>query len=167
VRVPTWRVDVARDVDLIEEVARHHGYDRLPTAFPPLATVPARPNRRLERDRLVRRVAGGAGFHESVTFSFIERSAALAFAAEAELVAILNPLSEQFAVLRPSLLPGLVVSAAHNRRRMVEDVRLFEVSLSYHLTFRAPDRTLTDAEVDEAMNRIVASLEQERGATRR
>jgi phenylalanyl-tRNA synthetase beta chain len=127
VRVPTWRVDVARDVDLIEDVARHHGYDRLPTAFPPLTTVPARPNRRLERDRLVRRVAGGAGFHESVTFSFIERPAALAFAAESELVAILNPLSEQFAVLRPSLLPGLVASAAHNRRRMVEDVRLFEL----------------------------------------
>lgn len=126
-QVPTWRVDVARDVDLIEDVARHHGYDRLPTTFPALVTVPAGPNRRLERDRLARRVAAGAGFHESVTFSFIDRTAALAFAAEAELVAILNPLSEQFAVLRPSLLPGLVASAAHNRRRMIEDVRLFEL----------------------------------------
>jgi phenylalanyl-tRNA synthetase beta chain len=127
VTVPTWRVDVARDVDLVEDLARHHGYDQLPTTFPELTHVPAPPNRRLERDRLVRRVAAGAGFAESVTFSFIERNAASPFAAPGTLVEILNPLSEQFTVLRPSLLPGLADAVAHNRRRGQEDVRLFEV----------------------------------------
>ena len=131
VTVPSWRVDVARDVDLIEEIARHHGYDRLPTSFPALAAPPAAPDARLERDRGVRRLAGAAGFSESVTFSFIERRAAEPFAAEAEWVEILNPLSEQFAVLRPSLLPGLLEAAAHNRRHGQEDVRLFELGSTF------------------------------------
>jgi phenylalanyl-tRNA synthetase beta chain len=125
--VPSWRVDVSRDVDLVEELARHHGYDRLPTTFPALAHVPARPNRRLERDRLARRVAAGAGFAESVTFSFIARDAAAPFADAAATVEILNPLSEQFTVLRPSLLPGLADAVAHNRRRGQDDIRLFEL----------------------------------------
>jgi phenylalanyl-tRNA synthetase beta chain len=71
--VPSWRIDVTREIDLIEEVARHFGYDRLPTTFPALDAAPAPPDPRLERDRLVRRLAAGAGFAESVTFSFIER----------------------------------------------------------------------------------------------
>ncbi|HXE79541.1 MAG TPA: phenylalanine--tRNA ligase subunit beta [Vicinamibacterales bacterium] len=127
VTVPSWRVDVARDVDLIEEIARHHGYDRLPTTFPALSAPPAPADSRLERDRVVRRLAGAAGFSESVTFSFIERRAAQAFAADETIVEILNPLSEQFAVLRPSLLPGLLEAAAYNRRHGIEDVRLFEL----------------------------------------
>jgi phenylalanyl-tRNA synthetase beta chain len=125
--VPSWRVDVSRDVDLVEEVARHVGYDRLPTTFPALTAVPATPDRRRERDRLVRRVAAAGGFTESVTFSFIPRDRAAAFADGDTLVEILNPLSEQFAVLRPSLLPGLVESVAHNRRRGQDDVQLFEL----------------------------------------
>ena len=131
VTVPSWRVDVARDVDLIEEIARHHGYDRLPTTFPALAAPPAPVDPRLERDRRVRRLAGAAGFSESVTFSFIERRAAQPFAADGDQVEILNPLSEQFAVLRPSLLPGLLEAAAHNRRHGIEDVRLFELGTTF------------------------------------
>jgi phenylalanyl-tRNA synthetase beta chain len=131
VAVPSWRVDVARDVDLIEEIARHHGYDRLPTAFPPLASPPAPADARLQRDAAVRRLAGAAGFSEAVTFSFIERRAAIPFAPEGELVDILNPLSEQFAVLRPSLLPGLLEAAAYNRRHGQEDVRLFELGSTF------------------------------------
>jgi phenylalanyl-tRNA synthetase beta chain len=127
VMVPSWRIDVTREIDLIEEVARHFGYDRLPTTFPALDAAPAPPHSRLERDRLVRRLAAGAGFAEAVTFSFIERDAASAFAGEADLVEIRNPLSEQFAVLRPSLLPGVVEAVAHNRRRGLDDARLFEV----------------------------------------
>jgi phenylalanyl-tRNA synthetase beta chain len=127
VLVPSWRIDVTRDIDLVEEIARHFGYDRLPTTFPALDVAPAPPDARLERDRLVRRLAAGAGFAESVTFSFIERGAATAYAAEADLVEILNPLSEQFVVLRPSLLPGVVEAVAHNRRRGLDDARLFEV----------------------------------------
>jgi phenylalanyl-tRNA synthetase beta chain len=129
--VPSWRVDVSRDVDLIEEVARHYGYDRLPATFPALAQVPPRPSDRLEQDRALRRLATSAGFSECVTFSFISERAAREFASADDLVAITNPLSELFAVLRPSLLPGLVDAVAHNRRHGRRDVRLFELGTRF------------------------------------
>ena len=129
--VPTWRIDVARDVDLVEDVARHFGYDQLPVTFPALSTVPPAPDRRLELDRAVRRLATAAGFSEAVTFSFISERAALEFAHEGALVRLTNPLSELFAVLRPSLFPGLVDAVAHNRRHGQKDVRLFELGTRF------------------------------------
>ena len=127
VTVPTRRVDVLREVDLIEEVARHHGFDRLPATFPNLAAAPAAPDPRIAQARGLRTVLTGAGFSEAVTFGFIEEAAAVPFAAEGDLVPIANPLSATFGVLRPSVLPGLVGAVAHNRRRERRDIRLFEV----------------------------------------
>jgi phenylalanyl-tRNA synthetase beta chain len=131
VSVPSWRVDVARDVDLIEEIARHYGYDRLPTTFPPVLKAPAKPDDRLEQNRVVRRLAMAAGFNECVTFSFISEKSAEEFGSPADFVPIANPLSETFAVLRPSLLPGLVDSLSHNRRHGQRDVRLFELGTRF------------------------------------
>ena len=127
--VPGWRGDVTREEDLIEEVARCAGYDRLPVTFPALAVPPARPAPRLVRDTRVRDVLIGAGFAEAVTFTFIERAAAAPF--DASPIAIANPLSELFAVLRPSVLPGVVDSLSHNRRREQRDVRLFELGTRF------------------------------------
>jgi phenylalanyl-tRNA synthetase beta chain len=127
VTVPSFRVDVLREVDLVEEVGRHYGYDRLPATFPVLDAAQPAPDPRTERDRKIRAVLTAAGLSESMTFAFIERHAAAPFCpAGVEPIAIANPLSETFAVLRPSLLPGLVDSCAHNRRRGRKDVRLFE-----------------------------------------
>jgi phenylalanyl-tRNA synthetase beta chain len=134
VTVPSWRVDATREADLIEEIARHYGYDRLPTTFPPLDAVAAPPDPRIARDALVRQALGGAGFAEAVTFTFIERGAAEPFDPAGGLVAIANPLSETFAVIRPSLVPGLVDAAAHNRRRERRDVRLFEIGTAFSAT---------------------------------
>jgi phenylalanyl-tRNA synthetase beta chain len=142
VSVPSWRVDVWRDIDLIEEVARHYGYDRLPATFPALAQVPPPPDERLEQDRGLRRVATAAGFSECVTFSFISENAAREFASADQLVAITNPLSELFAVLRPSLLPGLVDAVAHNRRHGQRDVRFFELGTRF-LRGSGESRTLS------------------------
>ncbi len=127
VSVPTFRVDVQREIDLIEEVARHYGYERLPSTFPALK-VPAPPSDpRIERDRLVRRVLLAGGCSEALTFSFIDAALAAHFADQRAIVPIGNPLSTQFAVLRPSLLPGLLTSVAHNRHRERTDVQLFEL----------------------------------------
>ena len=132
VAVPTFRVDVLREADVIEEIGRHHGYDRLPMRFPVLTAAQAAPDPRILRDRMVRQALTAAGFSESMTFAFIERGAAMPFCeAGIEPIAIANPLSEKFAVLRPSLLPGLVDSCAHNRRRGRKDVQLFEVGSRY------------------------------------
>ena len=127
VDVPTFRPDVLREVDLVEEVGRHFGFDRLPATFPVLTTPQATPDPRIDRDRRIRSVLTASGLWESMTFAFIEREAAELFCEPGHTPpAIANPLSEKFAVLRPSLLPGLIDSCGHNRRRGRKDVRLFE-----------------------------------------
>lgn len=131
VSVPTRRVDVGREVDLIEEIARHYGFDRLPSSFPALTAPAPAPDPRVAQTRGLRRLMTGAGFSEAVTFGFIAESAALPFSSPGALVSIANPLSENFGVLRPSVLPGLVAAVAHNRRREQRDVRLFEIGARF------------------------------------
>jgi phenylalanyl-tRNA synthetase beta chain len=127
VTVPSFRVDVTREADLVEEIGRHYGFDRLPTTFPPLEIPQPPPDPAVARTKLVRQVLTAAGFSEAVTFAFIERQAAIPFCDPGtEPYAVANPLSESYAVLRPSLLPGLLDAAAHNRRRERRDVQLFE-----------------------------------------
>ena len=131
VTVPPRRVDVAREVDLIEEIARHNGFDRIPGRFPALLKPPAEMDPRITRTRQLRTILTGAGFSEANTFGFIARSVAAPFADEDALVAIANPLSENFGVLRPSVLPGLVGAVAYNRHREQRDVRLFEIGARF------------------------------------
>ena len=131
VGVPSYRVDVLREVDLIEEIARHDGYLGLPATFPRLTAPQPPPDARTLRDRLLRQVLTASGLSEAMTFAFIEAAAAAPFAAEAAIVPVANPLSEKYAVLRPSLLPGLVDAAAHNRRREHHDIRLFETGTRF------------------------------------
>ena len=127
VTVPARRVDVAREVDLIEEIARHNGFDKITGRFPALRQPTSEVDPRITRARQLRAVMTGAGFSEANSFGFIGRSLAVPFGGEHDLVAIANPLSENFAVLRPSVLPGLVAAVAHNRHREQRDVRLFEI----------------------------------------
>jgi phenylalanyl-tRNA synthetase beta chain len=133
VAVPTFRVDVTREIDLIEEIARHDGYVGLPSTFPELTDPQPPPDARTMRDRLVRQVLTACGMSEAMTFAFIEAGAAAPFADGATIVAVANPLSEKYAVLRPSLLPGLIEAAVHNRRREHHDVQLFETGTRFAL----------------------------------
>jgi phenylalanyl-tRNA synthetase beta chain len=127
VEVPTFRVDVTREVDLVEEIGRHIGLDRVPATFPPLKDVPRQSAASAGRSRHLRRLLTGAGVQEAVTFTFIEQAAAAGYARPEELVGLANPLSEKFATLRPSLAPGLLESLAYNRNRQATDIRLFEI----------------------------------------
>jgi phenylalanyl-tRNA synthetase beta chain len=128
---PTFRVDLLREVDLIEEVGRHHGFDRLVPTFPVVTAPATAPDPRTTRDRMLRRILTAAGASEAVTFGFIEARAAETFAAAGSTVAVANPLSGKFDTLRPSLLPGLVDVVAHNRRHGRRDVRLFEIGTCF------------------------------------
>ena len=134
VDVPTRRVDALREVDLIEELARHYGFDRLPVTFPSLDSAPRPLDPRILQARHLRAILTAEGFHEAVTFGFMAQAAAARFAAESDVVAIANPLSENFAVLRPSALPGLIDAVAHNRHRQQRDVRLFEIGARFSRT---------------------------------
>jgi phenylalanyl-tRNA synthetase beta chain len=129
--VPGWRVDVHRPVDLIEEVGRHHGFEHLPTTFPPVEQPPPPPDSRIARDARVRGALLAMGFSEAITFAFIETVAAAPYSTDGGAVALANPLSEKFTVLRPSLIPGLVDAVSHNRRHGCKDVRLFEIGTRF------------------------------------
>jgi len=131
VTVPTFRVDVVREIDLVEEIARHDGYVGLPATFPALKAPQLPPDARTIRDRTVRHVLTACGLSEAMTFAFVEADAAAPFAMDGSSIPIANPLSEKYAVLRPSLLPGLVDGAAYNRRRERKDVRLFETGTRF------------------------------------
>jgi phenylalanyl-tRNA synthetase beta chain len=127
---PPWRVDMHRQVDLIEEVGRHHGFEHLPTTFPGVEQAPPPSDPRIARDRRARTALLGMGFSEAITLAFIEGKAAEPFLMGAA-VTLANPLSELFAVMRPSLLPGLIDALSHNRRHGRADVRLFEIGTRF------------------------------------
>lgn len=134
---PTFRVDLLREVDLIEEVGRHYGLDKLDDAFPPVERASAAPSPAIARERLARRTLLAAGLSEAITFGFIDTKAASAFAPDgndAAIVAVANPLSAKFDALRPSLLPGLIDAVAHNRRHGRRDVALFEIGARFTMS---------------------------------
>ena len=122
VGVPSWRGDVAREADLVEEVGRHHGLDKIPSTLPPSHGVgQLGPGQREER--IVREVLVGSGLTESVRYAFVP-----APPEAAGRVRLANPLSDQQSVLRDSLvMPGLLDALEVNLRQGRRDVWLFEV----------------------------------------
>jgi phenylalanyl-tRNA synthetase beta chain len=125
VQLPSWRLDLEREIDLIEEVARVYGYNRfantLPTAMPVIAH-PTAAKEAAVRSRLL-----ALGYSESISSTFASQHDADLFAvAEKRTVPMENPLSEEASLLRPSLIPGMVTMLSHNLNRDVKDVRLFE-----------------------------------------
>ncbi len=162
---PTFRVDLLREVDLIEEVGRHYGFDRLEAAFPPLTQPAPPPDARIGRDRTVRRVLTAAGLSEAVTFGFVESKAAAPFEiGPARTVGIANPLSAKFDTLRPSLLPGLVDAVAHNRRHGRRDVAALRNRRALHLERRNARRR---HRVDRCGRRTLEGRRAGRGLLRR
>jgi len=131
VAVPTWRRDVEGEADLVEEVARMVGYDRVPST--PLDRAPGVAKPTATRSQLIerraRRTAAARGLDEAVTWSFISEQEADIFGGSEWKLA--NPISEELKVMRPSLLPGLIAAGRRNIDRGVSSVRLFEIGRRY------------------------------------
>ncbi|MGA7241949.1 MAG: phenylalanine--tRNA ligase subunit beta [Terracidiphilus sp.] len=125
--LPSWRLDLVREIDLIEEVARVYGYNRFASTLPAFGEgVKALPW--AEAESVVRRTLLAAGFHEAIASTFCSAAeAALTAPIPGQVVPLGNPLSEEAGVLRPSLIPGMLASVAGNLNRDVNDVRLFEL----------------------------------------
>jgi phenylalanyl-tRNA synthetase beta chain len=127
VTVPSWRIDLEREADLVEEVARHLGYDRIPTSSAGLPNVSAAGGPRTLSDR-AKDIMAACGFQESFGYAMIAADEDVPFlpAGTAAPLALGNPIAESMSRLRRSLLPGLLRAADLNRRRGTKDVRLFE-----------------------------------------
>lgn len=142
VQPPTWRHDLAIPEDLAEEVLRLRGYARIPSVLPPLEGPPQRlsPDYR-HRQALARRLAH-LGFHQTVTYGFISPEADAAFAAPdnaPEGRTLVNPLGQEYSVLRGTLLSSLKAAAEQNLRQGAREVRLFEVAPTYTSGPKGPE----------------------------
>jgi phenylalanyl-tRNA synthetase beta chain len=129
VAAPSWRPDIEGKADLVEEVTRIVGLDRVPsTPLPRLGTVAKTvltPGQ-IRRNK-TRRALAARGFNESVTWSFIPKEHAVLFGGGNETLALANPISPEMSDMRPSLLPGLFMAAQRNADRGYGDVALFEI----------------------------------------
>ena len=142
---PSWRPDVEGEADLVEEIGRIVGYDRIPAQLPRLTSVGSAPSSEAAMADLVRRELASAGFFEAYNYSFLSAEALKRCGFETpEGLALTNPLSAEYAQMRPSLIPGLLESVLHNQNHGNPDVALFEVGRVYEpaaATEDARDRT--------------------------
>ncbi|KAF0221877.1 MAG: phenylalanyl-tRNA synthetase beta [Geobacteraceae bacterium] len=146
VRVPSFRVDIEREIDLVEEVARLNGYDKIPTTMPMARVFSDRPPRHQKLEKELRDLLAGQGFNEVINFSFIAPDACdKILLAETDprrnFVRLLNPLVEEQSVMRTTLLPGLLETAARNASYRIMNLRIFELRRVY---LSLPDRELPD-----------------------
>ena len=133
VTVPTWRPDVHGSADLVEEVVRIAGLDRVPSTPLPRTFGIARTvlTERQRRARRARRMLGARGLVEAITWSFVRRSDAQLFGGGADALELDNPISTEMSSMRPSLLPGLLTAVQRNRNRGFADAALFELGQAY------------------------------------
>lgn len=133
VDVPSWRPDIDGEADLVEEVARLAGFDRIPAEPLPVSRAVPLPavDSGQRRARQARRALAARGLVEAVTYSFIRRQDAALFGGGAPELILINPISSDLDAMRPSLLPGLISAARRNMDRGMPDMALFELGPQY------------------------------------
>ena len=145
---PSRRFDIAIEEDLIEEVARIHGYERIPTAMPSgeIRAVTVTESRVSESE--IRGQLAARDYLEAINYAFVDAAVLAHWKFDANAVALANPLSSELGVMRTALLPGLVEALRRNRARQQERVRLFEIGRVFELqSGAAPVETLRVAAI--------------------
>jgi len=132
VQVPPFRGDLEREIDLIEEIARVAGFDRVPVTLPRGTLATRRPEAEARLRSQARHLLLGQGFFEAINYSFQSEKVLSLLGEGGEALNLANPLSEEQAVMRTSLLPGLLDTLRRNHLKQIQDVRLFEHSKVFH-----------------------------------
>jgi len=131
VEVPSFRVDLEREADLIEEVARFYDYDRIPSEVTPAKSFELPADRKRERLWRLKEILFHQGFDEVINFSFADPEKEKIWQTGLNPIKLKNPISSRSSMLRTSLLPGLVENAVWNFNREAEGVHIFEVGNIY------------------------------------
>ena len=131
VEVPSHRFDISLEVDLIEELARLYGYNRLPVRYPQARLAPQAKGEARGELPALRRLLVARGYQEAITYSFIDPKLFELFSPGVEPLLLANPISSDMAAMRVSLWPGLVKSLQHNLNRQQDRVRMFESGLRF------------------------------------
>jgi phenylalanyl-tRNA synthetase beta chain len=130
---PSHRFDLAIPEDLVEEVARLHGYDAIPATPAVMPQLPASSSEGSVRRERAMSLLADRGYQEAITYSFIPAELQSAFAPQGEALALANPISSDLAVMRRSLWPGLILALRENLRRQQDRVRLFEMGTRFEV----------------------------------
>lgn len=131
VKVPSYRFDISHETDLIEELARLHGYARIPEAvMTSQYTIPPLPESQLSLSR-IRRLLADRSYHEIITFSFIDEAGCRRLNPQVTPIALANPITREMNVMRTSLWPGLINVLRYNEHRQADRVRLFEIGMCF------------------------------------
>ena len=133
---PSFRVDISRPEDLMEEVARLSGYNNIPTTFPPMPAAGLPVHKKIDLRERIRQLMSGFGFRETVNYSFMPRQAGDRLKLKAgdprrQTVDILNPLTEDQAVMRTSLIPGLLQTVHYNFSQQLKNLKFFEIGKTF------------------------------------
>ena len=132
VTAPSRRFDIAIEEDLIEELARIHGYEQIPTTLPGGAARVAMPSETRLDELSTRRQLVARDLQETINYAFVDAALLGSWQLDQNVVALANPLSAELAVMRPALLPGLVATLGRNAARQQGRVRLFELGRVFH-----------------------------------
>lgn len=128
---PARRSDISLDVDLIEEIIRLHGYQKVPSHLPSVKLKPVPLSEKNLSHKCLRHTLSGLGYQEVVTYSFIDEKLLNLFDVDNQPVKLLNPITSEMNVMRTSLWPGLVNTLLYNQNRQQPGARLFEIGLRY------------------------------------
>ena len=133
VSIPTWRHDMQCEADVIEEVLRIHGFDEVPMVSLPRVSALTRPvlSTRQKRVRWARRTLASRGMSEAVTYSFVSSAQAGLFGGGNQGLTLVNPISADMDMMRPSGLPGLLAAVSRNQARGMDNFALFEIGPVY------------------------------------
>jgi phenylalanyl-tRNA synthetase beta chain len=142
VQAPSFRLDIEREADLVEEIARFYGYDRIPSIVPALEVLESAPSEK-ERIRRFAQQFFHFGFDEVINQSFADPEKEAVLRSGSTAVAIRNPISSKASVLRTTLLGGLLENTAWNRNRGLEGVHIFEIGNIYRRDDDRPSERLT------------------------
>jgi phenylalanyl-tRNA synthetase beta chain len=125
---PSWRFDIEIEEDLVEELARLHGYDNIPAVAPQGSLMMLPSSEHSRPVWALRHLLAARGYQEVVNFAFVEEAWERDFCANENPIRLANPIASQLSVMRSSLIPGLVDTLATNRKRQIDRVRVFELA---------------------------------------
>lgn len=148
---PSWRWDLEKEIDFVEEAARLHGFNNIPISTPTYRSAPDNTRRHYKAVREVAQKMASQGFSEIVTMSFVSKSQGLEFPwniSSEDLLPLMNPLTEDMSVMRSSLMSGLISTMKRNFSFRSKDLRLFEIGKVF--------RTIEDEELPEEELRVGA-----------
>jgi phenylalanyl-tRNA synthetase beta chain len=130
VHIPSWRLDIEREIDVIEEIARLHGYNNFSNTLPSFAGAVVEPPDSSKRQK-VRSSLLALGYNEAVSLTFISREEAKQFSSAVPTIELANPVSEEASVMRTALVPGMLNMLTYNLNRGADRVRIFEAGNTF------------------------------------